>query len=545
MPKTLTKPSKSLPHTGSLHEAFSLLDNATSDHGYQQVAVQDQSGLNLRCITWNTMDKCHAVSDSRPYTNNPMNIDETLSQYKSRKLAQFKKIFSMIKNTPPGQNLDCIFLQEIDWTRMMNATPKGSLDKVQKELCDLFLKELSESIWGFVLSPKAALNASASQQALLTLYNNNSLNPVKDSGKGVLPAGSSINHNLRYRGYQTTFTHQSGKPIDLVNFHLNYEYDHRQDLLQVMEESIAANHTVVMGGDANHAPNFAIDTLSGEWGSATAVDKDDNVFKATGNIVMTTNHIGVQQKNIAKHYDGFCAGSPQALKIVKDGGEHFEIIDKKVKLSKEKPNPLYPFHQSEAGYPWIRGRALMVHLDKKLGQLVSASEQAALLAKMQHIAKTRFNESLEITAANKKYPLPNTQKALALPVTASLDPVDKALQTLQDRNIVLSPSALGSLREVMNRLQEGSNSCNPYYMNSSKKLHRIINALSHLQPSVSFQKELNNSSSELHKAINMQRIAPFTFWGALGFNQSKSLIKIQSTLDAEVHYDATKRYRSR
>ncbi|MCL9685371.1 hypothetical protein [Legionella maioricensis] len=56
--------------------------------------------------------------------------------------------------------------------------------------------------------------------------------PVEGSAKGVLPSKNADNQNQRYRGYQMGFTHNaSGKVIDLVNFHLNYEYDHRQDLI--------------------------------------------------------------------------------------------------------------------------------------------------------------------------------------------------------------------------------------------------------------------------------------------------------------------------
>lgn len=530
-----------------MHEAFSLIGqgHSTSDHSYQQVSVLDETGLTIRAVTWNTMDKCHSQTATRPYTNNPMNIDENLSQYKARKLAQFKKLFALINEAPADKPLDCIFLEEIDWSRMLTANPQGSIDKVQKELCELFIKEMGKAGWGFVLSPKAPVGAPVSQQTLLTLYNRRSLTPVDGSGTGVLPSGSIMGSNQRYRGYQMTFTHRAtGKPVDLVNFHLNYEHDHSEDIVRLMESSIAKGHMVVMGGDANHPPNFAMDTLTGDWDTATAVDKDDDIFKRTGRVVMTTSHIGVQHNNIAKHYDGFCAGSPQALRVIKEEGEHFEMAHNQVRIARDTQNAAHPYHQSEAGYPWIRGRALMVYLDKKLATLPPGAQQQAVLNKMAALASTRFNEALQTAALHVKYPLPNVQRILgrspnnraqpanAVPVPApALDPVDQILQSLNNKHIVISAQARKSLREVLKRLQSGStHSWNPYFMNSGAKLARIITALSHLRQGSNFQKELKNPASELYKAINMQRISPFTLFGALGLNRAKSLMKIQDAL---------------
>lgn len=539
-------------HPNPIHNAFSLLDHSTSDHSFQKVKVLDDSGLAIRAVTWNTMDKCHSVSTTKPYTNNPMNIDENLNQYKSRKLEQFKKLFKLIKEAPADKPIDSIFLQEIDWTRMLQAEVKGTTDKVQKELCDLFLKELKQLGWGFVLSPRTPSGAPISQQTLMTLYNKSSLTLVDGSGFGVLPSGSIVGQNQRFRGYQMTFTHRStGKPIDLVNFHLNYEHDHRDDLIQVMEDSIANGHMVVMGGDANHPPNFAMDTLTGDWDTATAADKDDNIFKATGQIVMTTHHIGTKKKNIAKHYDGFSAGSPHSLRIIKEEGEHFEMVHNKVRLVRDRLDANHSYHQSEAGYPWIRGRALMMHLDNKLGRASGREEQHKILNQMQAIAKARFNESLNTAALHKKYPLVNLQKVFfehpefnarqfkPVPIQTKKqvpNPVDLALQSLQFKNIMISAQVRRSLKEVMDRLQYGSTAWNPYYMNSGVKLDKIIKAVYNLRSGSNFQKEFSNPQSELYKAINMQRISPFTLFGAFGFNQSKSLMK----LNEAVHQQSNK-----
>lgn len=453
-----------------------------------------------------------------------MNIDENLDQYKSRKLAQFDKIVALITQASIEKPIDCIFLQEIDWTRMLNTeVTLGSTDEAQKMLCQSFIKKLDALGWGFVLAPQSPKGAKISQQTLMTLYNKNSLTPVENSGLGVLPSTCMEGKNQRYRGYQMTFTHVNGQPIDLVNFHLNYEYDHREDLINVMENSIAKNHTVVMGGDANHPPNFNMDTLTGDWGSATAVDKNDIIFKQTKNVVMTTHHVGTRQQNIAKHYDGFSAGSTYKLRIVKEQGEHFELIQNQVKLVPDQLDSKHPHHESEASYPWMRGRALLVHLDKKLPSLQAGPEQHAMLNKMGRIAQTRFNESLDKAASHKNYPLVNAQKLhLEQKVPASI-------QLLDNNHIVITAPERTALREVMARLHYGSTSSNPYYMNSKAKLDKIIDALSNLPENSNFHDEMSNQQSALYKAINMQRISPFTLFGALGFNKSKSLMRVTTS----------------
>lgn len=520
-------------HLPALHPAFSLIGNSTSDHSYQQIKVSDETGFHARALTWNTMNKCHARSAVKPYTNNPMNIDENLQQYKARKRAQLQKLFGIINHAQGAETIDCVFLQETDWTRMLDVSPKGSTDKTQKELCDFFIEELNHAGWGFILAPKTPSNAQISQQSMLTLYNKRTLAPVNNSGKGVLPSGSMVGSNPRFRGYLTTYTHlASGKLVDLVNFHLNYDYDHRQDLIQLMENSIANGHLIIMGGDANHPPNFAMDTLTGDWDVATAVDKDDRIFKATGQVIMTTSHMGVKQNNIAKHYDGFCAGAPQRLKIFKEAGEHFKMNHHGVRLEQDSPNTTHLYHQSEKGLPWMRGRALMVYLDNKLPQLTSVGAQKSLLNTMVSIALDRFNEPLQTAMLHKKYPLPHAQRILNLApkTTPEKDKVNPIIQSLTTQGIIISVSERNALKEIVQRLHNGMNSWNPYYMNSGTKLARISTALNNLPYGSVFKKELNNPGTELYKAINMQRISPFTLFGSPGFNRSKSLTHMQSAI---------------
>lgn len=536
--------------TSLIHQDFQTIDYATSDHAYQRINVVADT-LSLRALTWNTMDKCHAVSDKRSYSNNPMNIDETLGQYQQRKLLQVDQILEFIRSSDPTQPLDCIFLQETDWIRMHNREPNGSTDRAQKIIYDRFITGLKSLGWNIVVSSPSTEEGS-SQQTLLTLYNAKTLAPIgPEANRGVFPAPNMQKTAKRYRGYQMGFKHVSTDTnVDLVNFHLNYEHDHRQDILEVMNQSIAKGNTIVMGGDANHPPNFAMDTLTGEWSHATAVDLDKTVFQNRREIVMTTTHLDAKGKNIAKHYDGFCAGSPQRLRIFKEHGEHFELnAQGRCVLVSDKVPLTYQKHVSEPGYPWMRGRALLVYLDSQLAKLRTIAEKSELITKMQRIAQNRFGEDLKTAAAHKKYPLPTASKMLGLTenqtmlesssadltsvsatasVVDNLGTVDQIITTLGTKSIALSAARMSALTEVLNRLHTGSkNTWNPYYMGCSVKLSAISKAINNLPTGSDFDSQIQDPSTPLYKALNRQRISQFTLFGTIAFDQAKSLAKIQ------------------
>ncbi|AMP88338.1 TPA: hypothetical protein F7Z80_10410 [Legionella pneumophila] len=77
-----------------------------------------------------------------------------------------------------------------------------------------------------------------------------------------------------------------------------------------------------------------------------------------------------------------------------------------------------------------------------------------------------------------------------------------------------------ALLHVINRLEAGSKSYNPYWMGSEAKLNKIFKALEHCyQKGLDVDNELNNSHSELSKAINIRRLPSlFSFWS--GKNES-------------------------
>ena len=80
------------------------------------------------------------------------------------------------------------------------------------------------------------------------------------------------------------------------------------------------------------------------------------------------------------------------------------------------------------------------------------------------------------------------------------------------------------------RLQEAEGSINPYWINSEKKLHAIIQAINSLPENID-EKSLavcvKNHEEALYQALNIQRLSPLTFLGKLGWNHAKSLQAVQ------------------
>ncbi|KTC87087.1 hypothetical protein [Legionella brunensis] len=68
------------------------------------------------------------------------------------------------------------------------------------------------------------------------------------------------------------------------------------------------------------------------------------------------------------------------------------------------------------------------------------------------------------------------------------------------------------ITDVINRLEQGANSYNPYWINSSKKLDRIMSCLSKsIDKGENINALLSDKESELSKAIDMKRITGLFF----------------------------------
>jgi hypothetical protein len=88
--------------------------------------------------------------------------------------------------------------------------------------------------------------------------------------------------------------------------------------------------------------------------------------------------------------------------------------------------------------------------------------------------------------------------------------------------------------DSMLRLQKGQDQFwNPYWINSDVKLDAIVKAVLSLQETDNIEDLIKDENSELYKALNMQRLAPITFLGRLGFYHAKTLINVSEAVNNE------------
>lgn len=84
------------------------------------------------------------------------------------------------------------------------------------------------------------------------------------------------------------------------------------------------------------------------------------------------------------------------------------------------------------------------------------------------------------------------------------------------------------------RLENGASSHNPYWMNSSKKLKAIIKSINEELPNkineATLKTFINDRDAKLHKALNISRLSPITFFGKLRTNDTRTLQSIQNFL---------------
>jgi hypothetical protein len=124
--------------------------------------------------------------------------------------------------------------------------------------------------------------------------------------------------------------------------------------------------------------------------------------------------------------------------------------------------------------------------------------------------------------------IPNdSPQVLDLVAKAKLD--DLFALTFQEK--LTKCGALGTtLLLQIERLQQAEHSFNPYWINSTKKLNAIIQALVSLPEDINAEelgKLVKNPESALYQALNIQRLSPLTFLGRLGWNHAKSLQVVQ------------------
>ncbi len=348
----------------TMHEAFKRIDGYTSDHIAQDIQFTEKfeegKEATLRVKTWNLMNKCRP-KDKKPgsYANNPFNIPETMPQFYARRKAQYDELIAeLTKAKKDGKPFDCIFLQEVDDLAFEPWTPQGSNSTEQKyfkELKEDFKERLSKLGLEMQISPK-----KKGQKPLVTIINTDKLDLRKDTEPhGVLPVGGTNT------GFALPVTHKgTGKPFDLVNLHLGYEHDYKEEILKLQFENIAKGVSKIMGGDTNHDPsNSEMVGLIANPNHPTNIDASD---KEKDYQHLTTKD---PRTKSTKAYDGFFVnpgGSGSKLQVDELPGKYFSIsTNGTVKLIDKKTLQRISCPPPAQGVPWVDPEYWKALIDNK------------------------------------------------------------------------------------------------------------------------------------------------------------------------------------
>lgn len=339
---------------------FTPCKGATSDHAWRSITVEfidssNQVTPKLQGATWNMQMWCTSQADAaqrmqkkgfnvqHAHSNNPMDISEEPKEYYSRKTKQIKELEAIIQ-----AGNDFIFLQEPDWIDKTNGNP--SLFAQYKAM-------LSRHGWDLMTTP-----TDNKYQSLVTLYNTKRLK----SDSNCPPVGHFIGQQSgKYRGYQTNFIDiQTNKPIALINLHLEFGKDYRQEMLVLQKQLVSQDIPCIMGGDTNNVQNIQLENMIGNWHAATNIRGQK---KPDGTLELSTIHCQRSSgKPIQKAYDGFFVnpGLNSSTRITETGGMYFsDLGNGTVEYKDYIPDPKHTVHLSLPGEPWQRLQSLKKRLE--------------------------------------------------------------------------------------------------------------------------------------------------------------------------------------
>ncbi|HAT8178337.1 TPA: hypothetical protein JA361_02430 [Legionella pneumophila] len=206
---------------------------------------------------------------------------------------------------------------------------------------------------------------------------------------------------------------------------------------------------------------------------------------------------------------------------------HFQVTDSNGKLTASGKGLLVP-HAN-----WGKENGNYAFL------LVNASVQNIIhAANFVYILRTQ-NEgaAIEYCALNHEFHPEirrRTARAKAESETRTKGEIHNPRKDLSCENLKTIYSKHITLLHVINRLEAGSKSYNPYWMGSQAKLNKILGALrTCYQKGLDVDNELNNSNSELSKAINIRRLPSlFSFWDG----KNESLVESRKIIDENRTY---------
>lgn len=248
-------------------------------------------------------------------------------------------------------------------------------------------------------------------------------------------------------------------------------------------------------------------------------------MRTTGELVFAAE--GAPRQHIPAHYQ-MADKNPREALCVSAGNAFFDENNKLVAID-HKSGDFRPTFDS-----------LKFALGAMLNANVSMDEEI-VLRQLDYAGALEKNYSIK---TEKLAPLAE----LLIPLPESYDANDLYRYKLEGCGM---PGK--ALLQQIERLEAGTKSFNPYWMNSSEKLNAIISEINKLPPDINEDKLrviVNDPQSALYKAINKQRILPVTFLGKLGWNNSKSLQAVQKeeiqqpTEKQSINPETTRQYRS-
>lgn len=291
----------------------------TSDHTIRILNHEKVCGF-----TWNLLERCHS-NFGRPFANNPINVDESVSEYAERKRDQFKEIGKLLSDT----KMHFALLQEADFVSYEQQ--EGEERKTLAEMYDLFRSTLNEKGWDFIcdLNTEKVLAYSLKNTRLVT-----------DSEKRLLPYAGKQN-TKKFALLCATFDligEKGSLSFRCVfgSYHLQYSQDYSKSF-ELAKQKLIENESVdmiVLGGDANRPPNKDIDSLM-----VSSVKECTNFYTDYAKYDKSCSFYNVElvdeRNDTIKAYDGFSCLSRREAQIVCVHGPH--CWTKKKQNDKEIP----------------------------------------------------------------------------------------------------------------------------------------------------------------------------------------------------------------
>lgn len=265
----------------------------TSDHVWRQIDISHYQGF-----TWNLQEKCYNKADGPwGYSNNPLNLTETVNEYVSRKLKQFGEIIELCDDNHFG------LLQEADFLFPEYYQRKDAVEKFPKEFVDVFINLKAIFISALDLIHWKLTTYEDKEMAILY---SNKLDMVSDSSQSYLEYKTQ--EESKKVLFCTDFIDiETQQKLTLGTLHGNFNSDYSMEIPMLMRQLQTEDKIIIFGGHTNHPPHYKIDGLL-----VTDINVCTNFFTdyaqhngIFNKVYLHDDREEIREKNMIKAYDGF------------------------------------------------------------------------------------------------------------------------------------------------------------------------------------------------------------------------------------------------